>query len=98
MYNIDKINNWKQKVQSDIDDLIASHLVELNEIVKEEIPKGLTVYCRMGTCTIEDKNGKSICDKGVVEEFENELANLSYRDAFLTNACIDEVNIPKNDH
>lgn len=99
MFNIKRIHDWKEKVQEDIDAIIEKHLVELNSIVKEEVPKNLTVYCRMGTCTIEDLNGTPLSDKRlIVKNFEDELANLSYRDAFLSNACIDEINIPKNDH
>lgn len=92
MYNVQRINDWKKKVQSEIDGLIEKHKAELNQIVKEEIPENISLYCRMGTCVIEE-NGEPIYDDGEIEEFAQEIANLSYSDAFETNALVDEINV-----
>ena len=95
LYVVKKIENWRAKVETELQILVDKNLAELAEIIKSEINPTDKLTINMGLASIEDKKGQSyVWDYGTLDgpptpdgvlEFIDELTRTTRRDYFETS-------------
>lgn len=95
MYDVKKIENWRAKVETELQFLVDKNLAELAEIIKSEIKPTDKLTINMGLASLEDEKGLSyVWDYGSIGgpptpdgvlEFIDEISRTATRDYFETS-------------
>lgn len=95
MYDVKKLEAWRDKVQKEIDELLSKHEPELNQIIRSEIKPRDKLTSRMGSVSLMDSKGRSyrfdIDTPPGCQDFINELTRMQYRDYFSTGVSFKDI-------
>ncbi len=75
-YELKKIIDWRNKVQSKIEALIAKESLKLKALISEQMKEGDTIKSNMGLVWIDNKNGEDPKEVGAWiddDDFEKEM-------------------------
>lgn len=86
MYDVNKLQEWKAKVQQQIDAVVEANLKNLSEIIRSEIKPTDRLTSGMGIATLMDSKGRCyLTERECTDQchsFIEELNNMQYQDYF----------------